>query len=174
MMYIDPILRALAAILAVIALTRLQGLRSFSKMSSFDFALTLAVGSLLATTIISRDMNLLVGLIAIASVFLIQWVIAALRIVWPGFQRVADNEPLLLMKGRHIFDANLRKGRITEDDLYSKLREHGVVSVDQVRAVVLETTGNISVMHGEAELSPELLRGVRDGPSDAAQTVRKF
>lgn len=58
-----------------------------------------------------------------------------------------DNSPLLLMDGGTILEENLRKARVTEGDLRSKLREANVTSLSQVKAVVFETTGNISVLH---------------------------
>ncbi len=73
-----------------------------------------------------------------------------------------DNRPLLLMVGREMLDDNLRQARVTADDLRSKLREANVLNYDQLRAVVLEQTGDVSVLHGDADLDPDLLSNVRD------------
>ncbi len=74
-----------------------------------------------------------------------------------------DNRPLLLMVGREMLDDNLRQARVTADDLRSKLREANVLNYDQLRAVVLEQTGDVSVLHGDADIDPDLLTDVRDG-----------
>lgn len=77
---------------------------------------------------------------------------------------VVDNTPLLLMSGDQIIYDALKEARVTEDDLYAKLREANVLDFDEVRAVVLEATGDISVLDAEAggkELNAKLLQGVR-------------
>lgn len=142
-------LSAFVVFVAVIVYTRLVGLRSFAKMSSFDFAMTVAVGSLLGATIVAKNPNLLHGVAALGSVFLLQWLVAAGR-RWSVVSKVVDNQPLLLMCGDNMLHDNMRKARVTEGDIWSKLREANVLSLDQVRAVVFEATGDISVLHGDA------------------------
>ncbi|APG60525.1 DUF421 domain-containing protein [Christiangramia salexigens] len=135
---------------AVILFTRLAGKRSFSKMSSFDFAMTVAVGSIIATTVLSKNISLLDGIVGLAAIYLLQIGVALLRRFKPV--RIAvDNSPLLLMEEKKIFYDNLKKARVSEDDLRSKLREANVTSLGQVRAVVFETTGDISVLHTDDE-----------------------
>jgi uncharacterized membrane protein YcaP (DUF421 family) len=145
---------------AVIVATRMGGLRSFSKMSAFDFAMTVAVGSLLATIAVT-DASLPAGLVALAVLFGMQVAIAALRRRSSGFADVVDNDPLLLMVDGRFLDDSLRRSRVTEDDVRAKLREANVLRYDQVRAVVLEATGDISVLHGDQAVDPDLLRDVR-------------
>jgi uncharacterized membrane protein YcaP (DUF421 family) len=160
----EPFLRAALTVVFVIALARINGLRSFSKMSSFDFVLTIAMGSLVASTIQDTSAPLSTGFAAIAAVFLTQAVIAVLRKRHARFRQATDNTPLLLMQGPRILHDNLRAGRITEEDLFSKLRAANVTRLEQVRAVVLETTGDVSVLHDEGPdrtLPEEVLQGVR-------------
>ena len=149
----------------LIGLVRLVGLRSFSKMSSVDFAMTIAMGSVLATTILAASPSLPQAAVALASLFGIQWTVARLRKDTSWMEDFSDNEPIVLMAGERILRDNLEKTRVTENDLWSKLREANVLHPSEVRAVVLETTGDISVLHGEPDgqdLHPCLLRGVRD------------
>ena len=158
------ILSAIGVYAVVILLTRLNGLRSFSKMSSFDFVMTVAIGSIVASTILLENPPLLRAAFALAAVFGLQYGIALLRERSPDFGRLVDNEPMLLMDGPEVIEANLRKTRVTRDDLRAKLREANVLDLKEVRAVVLETTGDISVLHGEpggTPLDPDLLRDVR-------------
>lgn len=131
---------------AVILFTRLAGKRSFSKMSSFDFAMTVAVGSLIATTVLSSSVSLWDGIIGLAAIYLLQISVALLR-RFRIVKKAVDNSPLLLMEGENILQKNLKKARVSEDDLRSKLREANVLKLSQVRAVVFETTGDISVLH---------------------------
>ncbi len=159
------VLSTLGLYAVLIALIRVVGLRSFSKMSSFDFAMTVAVGSVLASTILTPSPPLAQAAVALASLFGVQAVIAALRKRTTWMEHIVDNEPLVLMAGDRILHDNLQQARVTENDLWAKLREANVLHPREVRAVVLETTGDISVLHGQpdrVDLHPCLLRGVRD------------
>lgn len=150
--------------LALVGLTRIAGLRSFSKLSGFDFAVTVAIGSLVGTVLVAKNPPLAQGVVALVGLFAVQMGIGALRHRSSWFSHLIDNEPLLLMDGETILQDNLREGTVTEEDLRAKLREANVTSLDQVRAVVMETTGDISVLHAPPEdppLDETLLEGVR-------------
>ncbi|MCA1789569.1 MAG: DUF421 domain-containing protein [Thioalkalivibrio sp.] len=155
---------ALGIYLTMLVLTRIVGLRSFSKISSFDFPVTVAIGSVLAATIISSDPPLARAAIALAVLFGMQTAVGWLRTRSDMVRRTVDNAPLLLMDGERILHENLRKAKVTEADLRGKLREANVLRLEQIRAVVMESTGDVSVLHGEADgpaLDPRLLEGIR-------------
>lgn len=159
------VLTALGIYATLLLLTRLAGLRSFSKMSSFDFAITVAMGSLIATVILSENPPLLQGMAGLAALFGVQFTVSLLRSRTQTASRVVDNEPLLLMAGSEVLHENLNEARVTESDLRGKLREANVIHLDQIRAVVMESTGDISVLHADAEgpdLDPSLFSDVRD------------
>ncbi|MDR6302251.1 DUF421 domain-containing protein [Mesonia maritima] len=130
----------------IILFTKIAGKRSFSKMSSFDFAMTVAIGSLFASVILSSTINLTEGLLGLAMLYILQMLIAILR-RFKVVQSVVDNKPLLLMDGEKILDDNLRKARVAESDLRAKLREANVIELSEIKAVIFETTGDISVLH---------------------------
>jgi uncharacterized membrane protein YcaP (DUF421 family) len=134
-------------------------------MSSFDFAITVAMGSLIATVILSENPPLLQGIVGLAALFGIQITVAVLRSRTQAAAEVIDNDPLLLMAGSEVLHENLRKARITEDDLTAKLREANVIDYTQIRAVVMESTGDVAVLHADPDgpdLAPGLLSDVRD------------
>jgi uncharacterized membrane protein YcaP (DUF421 family) len=147
----------------VILLTRLNGLRSFSKQSSFDFPITVATGSVVATTIAGQETPVMIGVAAIVGLFAFQALIAGLRVQLNPFQSAIDNRPLLLMEGDRIIEANLRAARMSREDLLAKLRMADVSDPAQVRAVVFETAADISVIKGPPNepIHPMLMEGVR-------------
>ncbi|MEQ9440654.1 MAG: DUF421 domain-containing protein [Cyclobacteriaceae bacterium] len=147
----------------VIFYTRLFGLRSFSKMSSFDFAMTVAVGTLLSSAIINKSPSVVQSGVALLSLYLLQLIIAVLRQRVSWFSQAIDNQPILLMDGPTILHENLRKAQLSEDDLRAKLREANVLNYSQVKAVVFETTGDVSVLHSgqDTALDADILRGVQ-------------
>ncbi|MDO6819521.1 DUF421 domain-containing protein [Zobellia sp. 1_MG-2023] len=141
---------AVGIYIAVILMTRICGKRSFSKMSSFDFAMTVAVGSIIATTILSKSVSLTDGIVGIVTVYLLQMGAAFARRN-DTVKKLMDNTPLLLMDGEIILEENLRKGRVAKSDLRAKLREANVTELSEVKAVIFETTGDISVLHKQHE-----------------------
>lgn len=155
---------ALGIYLGLMLLTRLAGLRSFAKISAFDFAVTVAIGSVVATTVLAEDPPLLQALAALASLYGLQMLVAVLRQYSPLTRAAVENPPLLLMDGDQVLRDNLRMSRMTEADLRAKLREANVLHPGQIRAVVMESTGDVSVLHGEAgdsKLDRDLLEGVK-------------
>jgi uncharacterized membrane protein YcaP (DUF421 family) len=144
----------------IILLVRVVGLRSFSKMTNFDFVMTIAMGSLLAGSSQSQDWTgLLQSGVAMASLFAVQYSVSRLRQWSPRLDALVQNTPVLLMKDGVVLHHALRATRVTEEDLIAKLREANALDFASVRAVVLETTGDISVLHGN-DLKEALLKGV--------------
>jgi len=140
------LLSTLCVYSVIIFYTRVVGLRSFSKMSAADFAMTVAIGSLLGGSIVAPSPTVLMATIALAGLFGAQWAVAFLRTCHPAVSSVVDNSPTLLMVGSEIIDENLQSAKVTRQDLHAKLREANVWSYRQVLAVVFETTGDISVL----------------------------
>jgi len=168
-------LSASAMYLTVILLTRVAGVRSFSKMSGFDFAVTVAIGSVLASVITSKDPPIASGIAALVSLFALQIGMAILRARFPGLQILADNKPRLIMIGSEIQHDQLKKAKMTESDLWGKLREANVCQFSQVLAVFAETTGDVCVLHSKGDqrdIEPELLKDVIGGERFATHARR--
>ena len=138
--------------ISIILLTNIFGKRSFSKMSSFDFACTIAIGSIIASTLLSKSVTLFEGIFGLSFIYLLQGITAYFR-RFKFFRNVVDNNPLMLMQGEEILWENLKKANVTEGDLRAKLREANVIQLSQVKAVVFETTGDISVLHTSNDVS---------------------
>lgn len=149
--------------LALVILTRIAGLRSFSKMSGFDFAVTVAIGSVFASIVMAKDPSVGQGVLALSGLFGFQIGFAFLRSRFEWIQGIADNKPRLIMIGEDIQHDQLKKAKMTESDLRGKLREANVINYSQIRAVIAETTGDVCVLHcadDDIELSEKLLEGV--------------
>ena len=143
------------AVLWVVLLVRVTGLRSLSKMTGFDFVTTIAVGSLVATAGVSTSWSAFSQALAgIGALVALHWILAKWRVHSKFAQRMLGNEPVLLMEHGRFIEEALTAERIARADIYAKMRESGVREPDQVRAVVLERTGDISI--------------IEDGPLDEA------
>ncbi|WP_226661225.1 DUF421 domain-containing protein [Alteriqipengyuania lutimaris] len=149
-------------IVYVIALTRIVGLRSFSKMTNFDFVITVASGTVLAGMGRATDwQGFAQAAVVMFALFAVQLLIAKIRKKSETLEETIQNDPVLLMiDGRFCTEA-MSKTRVSRSDIIAKLRESNTMSFDDVRAVVLETTGDISVLHGD-NLDPAILEGVDD------------
>lgn len=164
--FADTIARA--AILAsisvvwVIVVVRIVGLRAFSKMTAFDFVITVATGSLMAGASTATSWSAFAQpCLAVAVLLGVQSGVAWLRQRSETFETIVQNCPVLLMRDGKMLHGALKATRVAEDDLVAKLREANVLNLSDVRAVVLETTGDISVLHGDT-LSAGLLDSVRE------------
>lgn len=159
-------LKAVGIYLSVIVLTRIYGLRSFSKISSYDFAMTVAIGSVVATAILSANVSLLQGIVALIAIYVLKSAVGHLRTRdWLG--RAVDNPPLLILRNGELLEDNLQAADMSIDDLRAKLREANVLELEQARAVVFESTGDVSVLHADdadAPVDTWLLKGVRTSP----------
>jgi uncharacterized membrane protein YcaP (DUF421 family) len=145
-------------------LVRIVGLRSFAKMTAFDFVATVATASLIAQAATRSDWgDLAQSLAGIGAVFLAQWLLATLRLESGAAARAIRNEPLLLMIDGEFLEEPMRQSRVSRANLVEKIRASGATRLDEVRAVVLETTGDLSVIAGE-QLDPRLMEGVRGFP----------
>lgn len=146
----DPLLETLGAYVAVfiiiILATRLIGLRSFAKFTAYDFAFTIAVGSVVSS-ILTSSTTVIHGFVAIMGLLSMMLLFSYLLKKFSFIDKVISNKPILLMDGSEILFENLKSAKIQEAQLIAKLREANVLNFNQVFAVVLETTGDISVLH---------------------------
>lgn len=157
---------AVVVYLFVMIFTRLSGLRSFAKMSAFDFAITVAIGSMISTSVLSGTTSLLQAAAGIGALYVIQHAVGFARERWGWMRALTNNQPVLLMDGAEFRRDAMSKHRVSEDDIWAKLREANVLTLDEVRAVVLESTGDVSVLHGRPDGTPldkDLLTGVATG-----------
>lgn len=153
------ILTVLGIFTIIIIITRIFGLRTFAKMSSFDFASTIAVGSVLASIILTKDYSLLKGAIVLTAIIGFQTLFSYLVRKNDFFKSLFTNKPQLIMWQGKILYESLNSCNIGKDDLIAKLREANVHNFNEVKAVIFESTGDISVIHnGEnKDISEDLL-----------------
>ncbi|MFD2189769.1 DUF421 domain-containing protein [Pistricoccus aurantiacus] len=140
---------AVSAVLAYITLVvflRISGRRTLSKMNAFDLVVTVALGSILATIILSKDVTLAQGGLALAALIGMQYLLTWTSVRVPWVRKLVTGEPALLLYQGAILPEALRKARVTEDELYAAVREAGEDDLKDLRAVVLETDGEFSVL----------------------------
>ena len=132
--------------IGVVVLLRITGKRTLAKMNAFDFVVTVALGSILATLLLNPDVSLADGLAAFALLCALQYVVASLALRSDSFERLIKAEPSLLFYRGHPLPQMLKKERVTEEEAMAAVRESGIARLEDIGAVVLETDGSISVL----------------------------
>lgn len=155
------VLAALAIYVVLILFSRLVGPRSFARLTAFDFAVTVALGAVVGATS-TGGAPVLRGIIGLGTLFLLRWLVAKYR--RHGLATVVDNAPIMLMDGPEILPEFLERAKITEEDLLQSLRKKGITNLSQVRAVVMERDGSISILKSDSQLDPYMLKGVMGHP----------
>jgi len=132
-------------------------------MTSFDFAVTIAMGSILADAVNKPVSSLMPAIVSIALLAGLQALFAKLLSSSDTAQKVMTNTPILLMKNGAILKENLKKALVSQADLMGKLREANVLQLSQVKAVIFETTGDISVLHSNKpiDIDPIIMEDVK-------------
>ena len=149
------IVSAIGVYIGLMLFTRLMGLRSFSKLSSHDFAMTVGIGSILASTVLSKSPSLLQGLVAMAALFVIQATISLIRRQVKPIKALIDNQPIILMANGEYYWDNLKEANLTKSDVQEVLRKNGIKSKSEVFAIIMETTGDMSVIKSN-DVQPDL------------------
>ena len=137
------------AYVGLVFFLRISGKRTLTKLNAFDLVVTVALGSTLATVLLSKDNSLLEGLTAFALLIAMQYVMTFLAVRSKRFNKFIKSEPrLLYFNGTFLEDA-MKKERINEVEILQAIRNQGKGSLEEVQAVVLETDGSMSVIQGE-------------------------
>jgi uncharacterized membrane protein YcaP (DUF421 family) len=130
----------------LVLLLRVSGKRTLSKMNAFDLVITVALGSLLATVLLSQNVALAEGLLAFAVLIFLQFLVTSLSVRSPAVQRIIKNEPkLLLYDGQFLWGA-MKAERVTEAEVLAAVRAQGISDLKAVEAAVLETDGSVTIV----------------------------
>lgn len=155
------VLMAIFVYVAIIVLIRITGKRTLSKMNAFDLVVTVALGSSLATVALSKSTQLVEGIAGIGTLLGLQFVVAWLSVRSKTVRKLVKSEPRLIFHQGNFQDQALRDERVTHDEVRSAVRKQGVLSMEEVAAVVLETDGTFSVIQRSNENRPKsALEGV--------------
>jgi uncharacterized membrane protein YcaP (DUF421 family) len=130
---------------ALVAVLRISGARTLSKLNAFDLVVTVALGSTLATVALSGDVSLSEGVLALVVLVLLQFMVSRASRRWRRIERLVKSEPVLLYRSGFVHGA-MRRARVTEDEVRQAARSSGKASLDDVAAVVLETDGSFSTL----------------------------
>jgi len=137
--------RTVILYLVLILVVRLMGKRQVGQMEPSEFVVTMLVADLASIPMQDGGIPLFSGLVPIATVLGMELVLSALSMKSLRLRRLLCGKPVILMENGNILQKNLRKTRITSDELIGHLREKDILDLRSVQYAILETNGNLSV-----------------------------
>lgn len=148
------------AYVTLVAFLRISGKRTLAKMNAFDLVVTVALGSTLASILLTKDVALVEGALAFALLIALQFSVtwSSVRVRW--VRQLVTGEPRILLYRGETLSAALRLARVTEDELRAAVRSAGLADLGEAEAVVLETDGSFSVVHTGTGKSNSSLEGI--------------
>lgn len=138
--------RSIILYFALILVIRLMGKRQLGEMEPSEFVVAMLIADLASVPMQDIGVPLLYGLVPILTVLALELILSSLsfRFVW--FRRLFCGKPVILMEDGKILYPNLKKTRVSVNELVEHLRESGIIDLSTVKFAILETNGNISAL----------------------------
>ena len=158
-------LRTLLLYLVLLGAIRFLGKRQIGQMEASEFVVAMLVADLAAIPMQDVAIPLYAGLVPILTVLGAELVLAGICLRSIRFRRLLCGKPVILIENGRVLQNNLRRTRVTIDELMGHLREKDVLDVRTVQYAILETNGNLSVFPYPAEVAPSA-RDLQIHPKD--------
>jgi uncharacterized membrane protein YcaP (DUF421 family) len=140
----DIVLRAVIIYAVVFTFTRVLGRRELSTLQPFDLILLIVIGDLIQQGVTQNDMSVTGVLIVLCTIGTMQVLTSYLGFRFRWTRPFLQGEPIVLVENGKLIERNMRRERLTLDDLAEKARLSQIGSIDDVKWAVLETNGDIS------------------------------
>jgi uncharacterized membrane protein YcaP (DUF421 family) len=140
----DIVVRAFFAFLFVFLITRLIGRRELRSLEPFDLILLVVVGDLIQQGITQSDMSFTGAVLATGTFAVMVLAVSYLGFRFRRLQPLLDPQPLIVVQDGDVIESNLRKERMTVDELLAEARQQQLGSLEGVRWAVLESNGKVS------------------------------
>ena len=142
----DLAIRAVALFGFVYLLTRIIGRRELSSMEPFDLILLIVVGDAIQQGLTQDDYSVTGALIVIGTFAVLQILVSYLSYRFPRLRPALDGEPIVVVQDGQAIEKNMKRERITLEEVMVEARLQQVASLDQIAWAVLETSGKISII----------------------------
>ncbi|MCA1761158.1 MAG: DUF421 domain-containing protein [Bacteroidales bacterium] len=149
------------AFVAMVLILRVSGKRTLSKMNAFDFVVTIALGSAIASIALNQNIPLADGVTAIILFIGLQFLFTWLSVRVKKVKTLITSKPSLIFYKGNFLNQAMKKERITVEEIYSAARQKGVSNLDGIEMIILETTGDISIIEKISNLKKTSLEDVK-------------
>ena len=140
----DVVLRAVIIYVVVFGFTRALGRRELSSLQPFDLILLIVIGDLIQSGVTQNDLSVTGVIMVLCTIGILQVVTSYLGFRFRRIRPILQGEPIVLVENGKLIERNMRRERLTLDDLAEKARLSEIASIDDIRWAVLETNGDIS------------------------------
>jgi uncharacterized membrane protein YcaP (DUF421 family) len=140
----DIVLRCAFIFVFLFVLMRAIGRRELSQLQPFDILLLVVLGDLITQGVLQSDLSVTGSLLAVGTFSLLSVAVSYVSFRFARLRPILDGEPLVLVEDGRVIEKNLRRERLTIEDVSEEARHQGIERLSDVRWAVLETTGRIS------------------------------
>jgi uncharacterized membrane protein YcaP (DUF421 family) len=140
----DIVVRAFVVFVLLYTLMRVIGRRELSSLEPFDLILLVVLGDLVQQGVTQDDYSVTGVLLAIGTIALLQLGVSFVNFKFPRLRPLLDGEPIVVVQNGEPIDKNLRRERVTLEDLAAAARQQNIASIAEVQWAVLETNGTLS------------------------------
>jgi uncharacterized membrane protein YcaP (DUF421 family) len=145
----DIVIRAVIAFLFLLLLTRIVGRRELSSMEPFDLILLVVIGDLIQQGVTQSDYSLTGALLVGATFAVLTVLVSYLGFRVAPLRKVLEGEPIVLVEDGKPIDQNLRRERLTLQEIAAEARLQKIAAIEDIRWAILETNGSISFIPKE-------------------------
>lgn len=140
----DVVLRSAIIFVFLFVVMRAIGRRELSQLQPFDVILLVVLGDLITQGVIQSDLSVTGSFLAVGTFAVLSVLVSYLSFRFARLRPVLDGEPIVILQDGKLIERNLRRERLTIDDVEEEARSRGISSLADVKWAVLETTGRIS------------------------------
>jgi uncharacterized membrane protein YcaP (DUF421 family) len=140
----DIVLRAVFIFVFLYVLMRMIGRRELSSLEPFDLILIIVLGDLVQQGLTQDDYSLTGAFLAIGTIAILQLTVSYANFRFPKLRPVLDGEPIVVVQDGTPIEKNLKRERVTIEDLAAAARQQNIAKIEDVQWAVMETSGAIS------------------------------
>jgi uncharacterized membrane protein YcaP (DUF421 family) len=140
----DIVLRGIVIFVFLYVLMRVIGRRELSSLEPFDLILLVVLGDAVQQGLTQDDYSLTGAVLAIGTIAILQLVVSYANFRFPRLRPLLDGEPIVIVERGKVIEKNMRRERVTMEDVMQAARQQNIPSLDDVDWAVMETSGAIS------------------------------
>jgi uncharacterized membrane protein YcaP (DUF421 family) len=140
----DLVIRAAVAFVLIFAFTRILGRRELAQLQPFDLIFLVVIGDLIQQGVTQNDLSVTGLILVIATFGLLQVGSSYLSFRFRRIRPILSGEPVVIIEHGKYVQANMKRERLTQDDVAEEARQQQIHSLDEIDWAVLESTGKMS------------------------------
>lgn len=164
----DSIIRTfvitILAYIILVFMLRVSGKRTLSKMNAFDFVITVALGSCMATVALNKSVPLSDGALVFFLLITLQYIITSLSVRIDKVKKVITSTPTLLLYKGQMLKEVMKKERVTIEEMYLIARKNGFTDLKEIDAIVMETTGDLNIIASFNKQNMQTMKDISNYP----------